>query len=69
MILKDILPTSEKMGNIIFDILKNFNAKDLKCGVGEDIQSIDLLTGLSGISYGLIYLMNDDIPNVLRLEI
>jgi type 2 lantibiotic biosynthesis protein LanM len=69
MILKDILQTSEKVDDIIFEILKDYNGKTLKCGVGEEIQTVDLLTGLSGISYGLIYLMDNNIPNILRLEI
>ncbi|MGV2929285.1 type 2 lanthipeptide synthetase LanM family protein [Macrococcus capreoli] len=69
VILKDILNIDDKIQNIIYDILKDFNANDLKCGVGNDIQTIDLMTGITGISYGLIYIMNFNIPNILRLEI
>ncbi|UXT64002.1 type 2 lanthipeptide synthetase LanM (plasmid) [Staphylococcus aureus] len=69
MILKDILKDDKRISNVIFDILKDFKGDDLKCGVGNNIHTVDLLTGITGISYGLIYIMNYNIPNILKLEI
>ncbi|MCO4346592.1 type 2 lanthipeptide synthetase LanM [Staphylococcus agnetis] len=69
MILKDILKDGNRVSNIIFDILKDFKGDNLKCGVGNNIHTVDLLTGITGISYGLIYIMNHNIPNILKLEI
>lgn len=58
-----------KIISIIFEILKDKNVKDIKCGLGANIQNLDLMTGLTGVSYGLIYLLNSEIPNILTLEI
>lgn len=72
MILKDISNSgkeNEQIQNIIFEILKDINVDNLKCGIGHDIETVDFLTGISGISYGLMYILGTDIPNILRLEL
>ncbi|PTK00126.1 type 2 lanthipeptide synthetase LanM family protein [Mammaliicoccus sciuri] len=60
----------EKLSNILYDILHGVTIEKLQCGVGvPEIQNFNLMTGLSGISYGLMYILKNDIPNVLILEI
>ncbi|UXT88202.1 hypothetical protein MUA47_14070 (plasmid) [Staphylococcus aureus] len=59
----------KKIIGIISEILEGKKVKDIKCGLGANIQNLDLMTGLTGVSYGLIYLINPEIPNILTLEI
>lgn len=60
----------EKLTSILYDILQGTRIEDLQCGIGvPKIQNFNLMTGLSGISYGLMYLLKDNIPNILVLEI
>lgn len=63
------LVDTKKIIAIISEILEGKKVKDIKCGLGANIQNLDLMTGLTGVSYGLIYLINPEIPNVLTLEI
>ncbi|MBO1925649.1 hypothetical protein J4711_13125 [Staphylococcus epidermidis] len=44
MILKDISNSgkeNEQVQNIIFEILKDINVDNLKCGIGHDIETVD----------------------------
>lgn len=60
----------EKLNHILYDILREKTVEDLQCGIGvPKIQNFSLMTGLSGISYGLMYMLKDNIPNILILEI
>ncbi|MCI2902501.1 type 2 lanthipeptide synthetase LanM family protein [Staphylococcus hominis] len=63
------LVDTKKILAIVSKILKNKKVEDIKCGLGANIQNLDLMTGLTGVSYGLIYLINSEIPNILTLEI
>lgn len=71
IILKDInnKQQQKKVLNIIYSILKDKNVSDLKCGLSIDLQVVDLFNGLAGMSYALMYLLRDDLENVLKLEI
>ncbi|MFW3569863.1 lanthionine synthetase LanC family protein [Staphylococcus caprae] len=63
------LVDTKKIIAIISEILEGKKVKDIKCGLGANIQNLDLMTGLTGVSYGLIYLINPEVPNILTLEI
>lgn len=76
MILKDFYTTYEQFENqnipinIIYNIINNKEVNELKNGLGiNNIQTPDLMIGLAGIAYGLLYITNQHLPNILKLEV
>ncbi|WP_077701885.1 type 2 lanthipeptide synthetase LanM family protein [Virgibacillus dokdonensis] len=76
MILKDFYTVYEQQEkyaipiNIIYNIIKNKEVNDIKSGLGiNNIQTPDLMIGLAGIAYGLLYITNPHLPNILKLEL
>lgn len=53
-------------------IWESVQAKQLgnyQCGVGANIETPNLMLGLAGIVYGLLYALDTDLPNILDIEI
>ncbi|MBU8568839.1 type 2 lantipeptide synthetase LanM family protein [Virgibacillus pantothenticus] len=76
MILKDFYTVYKQHENyaipinIIYNIIKNKEVNEIKSGLGiNNIQTPDLMIGLAGTAYGLLYITNHHLPNILKLEL
>ncbi|PEL99762.1 hypothetical protein CN602_18765 [Bacillus cereus] len=55
--------------NLLYANVKNFNSTQWEQMQEHGIQGMGLLTGLAGISYGLLYARDQRLPNITTLEL
>lgn len=55
--------------NLLFESILRGESEGYQCGVGNGIQSPNLMIGLAGVVYGLMYATDERIPLLLDLKI
>ncbi|MDZ5606025.1 type 2 lanthipeptide synthetase LanM family protein [Bacillus pseudomycoides] len=55
--------------NLLYESIVRGEVEGLKCGVGNGVDSPNLMIGLAGVVYGLMYAVNDKIPLLLDLKL
>ncbi|MFZ4452513.1 type 2 lanthipeptide synthetase LanM family protein [Salibacterium aidingense] len=60
---------TEMAQNLMLESVENGEQRGYKCGVGEGVQAPNLMVGLAGIVYGLVFACDERIPNVLNLNL
>lgn len=55
--------------NLILESVQDKNIGFYQCGVGRDVETPNLMLGLAGIVYGMLYAADAELPNILNLEI
>lgn len=75
IILQQISNTIDASNNIVKEVLQKIRNIDISnisiftSGFKTDFLVPELMTGVGGIAYGLMYLNSDNLPNILKLEI
>ncbi|SFQ22815.1 type 2 lantibiotic biosynthesis protein LanM [Salibacterium halotolerans] len=58
----------ETAQNLMLESVKNGEQRGYKCGVGEGVQAPNLMVGMAGIVYGLVFACDERVPNILNLK-
>ncbi|MFE4712817.1 type 2 lanthipeptide synthetase LanM family protein [Paenibacillus sp. NPDC056722] len=55
--------------NLLLESIRNAETEGYKCGVGKNIETPNLMVGLAGVVYGILFACDKRIPNILSLTL
>ncbi|MBT2289865.1 type 2 lantipeptide synthetase LanM family protein [Paenibacillus albidus] len=55
--------------NLLVESIKSAEREGYKCGVGKNVETPNLMVGLAGVVYGILFACDERIPNILSLKL